>query len=215
MPNACSTPISSAARYAPAQAAQPADHDDHEGLGDDATDPCCRLADPRGSCSAPPSPASAGAEREHRGEQHALVDAERAHHLAVLRRRAHQRAPARAVQQQPQRAQHQPARPRSAAGRRRETARRRCATNAAQSRRARREQVLRPPDRQRHVLHDQHHAEGREQLEQLRRAVDAPQQHHLDHHAERRQRPAPPPTTPPQKPSGVARQMRVSSVQAT
>ena len=34
------------------------------------------------------------------------------------------------------------------------------------------------------ILHHQHHAEGGEQLEQLRRAVDAPQQQHFDDDAD-------------------------------
>ena len=42
------------------------------------------------------------AEREHAGEQPFLIDAERRHHVAVLRRGAHQHAPARALEQQPQ-----------------------------------------------------------------------------------------------------------------
>jgi hypothetical protein len=47
-----------------------------------------------------------GAEREHRGEEPGLVHAERADHLAVLRGGAHQRAPARAREQQPHQAEH-------------------------------------------------------------------------------------------------------------
>ena len=34
------------------------------------------------------------------------------------------------------------------------------------------------------VLHGEHHAEGGEQLEQLRHAIDAPQQHELHEHAD-------------------------------
>ena len=55
---------------------------------------------------------------------------------------------------------------------------------AGQARRARAEQVLRAPDPQRGVLDDQHQREGGEQLEQLGRAVDAAQQQHLDQRAE-------------------------------
>src|SRR5260370_39288144 len=36
-------------------------------------------------------------EREHAGEQPFLIDAERGHHVAVLRRRANQNAPARSL----------------------------------------------------------------------------------------------------------------------
>ena len=46
------------------------------------------------------------AEREHAGEQPFLIDAERRHHVAVLRRGAHQHAPARALEQQPEPAEH-------------------------------------------------------------------------------------------------------------
>ena len=45
-------------------------------------------------------------EREHAGEQPFLIDAERRHHVAVLRRRAHQYAPARTLEQQPEHAEH-------------------------------------------------------------------------------------------------------------
>ena len=50
------------------------------------------------------------AEREHRREQHGLVDAERADHLAVLGGGAHQPAEPAARQCQMQDQQHQPAR---------------------------------------------------------------------------------------------------------
>ena len=46
-----------------------------------------------------------GAEREGAGEEPALVDAEPPRPLAVVRRRAHQRAPARAVKDEPERAE--------------------------------------------------------------------------------------------------------------
>ena len=46
------------------------------------------------------------AEGEHPGEQPFLVDPERRHHVAVLRRRPGQDAEPRAVEQQPKRAQH-------------------------------------------------------------------------------------------------------------
>ena len=61
-----------------------------------------------------------------RREQQALVDAERADHLAVQRRRPHQRAPARPVEQQPQRAEHERAQRRSGTARRSGSACRRC-----------------------------------------------------------------------------------------
>ena len=127
----------------------------------------------------------AGAEGEDRGEEQALVDAERADHLAVLRRGAHQRAPARLLEQEPEQAEHD--RPdddqeelvaREAAAHQHD--------EALEAGRARPELVLRPPDAERDVLHHQHEAEGGEQLEQLRRLVDPAQDHDLDERAERR-----------------------------
>jgi hypothetical protein len=56
---------------------------------------------------------------------------------------------------------------------------------ALQARGARGEQLLRPPDRQHGVLHDQRNAEGRQQLEDLRRGVDPPQHDEFDHHPDR------------------------------
>ena len=106
-----------------------------------------RLAGSRASCSAPPSPASSGAEREHRGEQQRLVHAERADHLAVLRRRAHEPAEARACAAArcsaistsgPSDDQEQVVARQAAAE---------DLDRAAQARRARPEQVLRAPDR--------------------------------------------------------------------
>ena len=45
------------------------------------------------------------AKRENAGEQPLLIDAERGHHIAVLRCRAHQHAPACAAKQQPEHAE--------------------------------------------------------------------------------------------------------------
>ena len=56
---------------------------------------------------------------------------------------------------------------------------------ALEARRARAEQLARPPDQQHEILDDERDAEGREQLEQFRRVVDAAQQHHLDQRADR------------------------------
>ena len=120
------------------------------------------------------------AEEEHAGEHHALVDAERADHLAVLGRGADQRAPAGAVEQQPQQAEHHRADADQEQLIERE-AQPEDVGAAAQPGRAWAQQVLRAPGHQRQVLHDQHHAEGRQQLEQLRRAIDAAQQQHLHH----------------------------------
>ena len=58
------------------------------------------------ACSAPPSPASSAPSANTPVNSAGLVDAERADHLAVLRGGAHQRAPARAREQQPDQAEH-------------------------------------------------------------------------------------------------------------
>jgi len=119
------------------------------------------------------------AEREHGGEEPGLVDAERADHLAVLRGGAHQRAEARAREQQPHEAEHQ-----RADDDQEQVVGRKLAPEdfdrALQARRARAEQFVRAPEPQHRVLDDQHQREGGQQLEQLGRLVDAAQQQHLD-----------------------------------
>ena len=118
------------------------------------------------------------AEGEDGGEQPGLVDAQGGNHVAVLRGRTHQGAPAGAGQQQPQQAQdggpdhdekevvggkappqdlHRPGQPRC----------------------ARAQQFLRPPQPQHQVLEDQGQGEGGQQLEEFGRVVDAPQQQHF------------------------------------
>ena len=124
------------------------------------------------------------AEREHTGEQPGLVHAERTDHLAILRRRAHQHAPAGALEQQPQRAQHQRAsddQQQIVAGK----APAQDVDRTGQPRRTGSQQILGPPQPQRRVLDHQHQREGREQLEQLGRAVDPAQHDHLDQRADR------------------------------
>jgi hypothetical protein len=56
---------------------------------------------------------------------------------------------------------------------------------ALKARRAAAEQIVRTPDQHHDILDHQGQAEGREQLEQFRRVIDPPQQHHLDQHANR------------------------------
>ncbi len=95
--------------------AEPADDDDDKGLDQDRqvhlqVDGLARDLQCAGQ------PGEPGAERKHRREQQAFVDAERTGHLAVLRRRAHDRAPARAMEQPPQQRRTSAARPPSAAG---------------------------------------------------------------------------------------------------
>ena len=77
--------------------AHAADHDDDEGVADGGQvhREIGRLARHLQRAA---EAGERGAEREHGGEQHRLVDAERADHFAVLRRRAHQGAEARARQ---------------------------------------------------------------------------------------------------------------------
>ena len=133
-----------------------------------------------GVCRAPPRPASEGAEEQRAGKQQRLVDAERRHHLAILRGRPHQHAEARPVHQKPESAQHQgPDRDQEQlVGR--ESDGRGCRPAPRKPGRARAEDVERAPDLEHEVLHDQHDAEGGEQLEQLGRPVDAPQQQNFD-----------------------------------
>ena len=57
------------------------------------------------------------------------------------------------------------------------------------------------PDPERGVVDDEQQREGREQLEQLGRAIDAAQQHDLDQRADARPTISAAATMPPQKPS--------------
>ena len=201
MQNALATPIRMAARNAPPRLPRPPTTVTTKASA--MTDRSrSRLAGSRGICSAPPSPASTRADEEHRGEQPGLVDAQRADHLAVLGRRAHQRAPARAREQQPEQAEHH----RADHDQQQVVDRDALAQDldrAGEARRTRADQILRAPGEQRDVLDHQHDGEGGEQLEQLGRAVDAAQHQHLD----QRRRPAPTASaariTALQKPSGV------------
>ena len=118
-------------------------------------------------------------QRKHAGKQPRLVDAQRADHLTVLRGGAHQRAPAGAGEQQPQGAQHH----RADDDQQQVVAGEPPAQDVhrpAQARCTGAEQILRAPQPQRGVLDHQHQGKGGQQLEQLRRAVDAAQQQHLD-----------------------------------
>ena len=68
---------------------------------------------------------------------------------------------------------------------------------ATKPRRTRPQQIFRPPDRQRGILDNEHQAEGSNQLQQLRRVIDAPQDQKLcddanhSHHQSRSQHAAP------------------------
>ncbi len=123
-------------------------------------------------------------EREHTGEQPFLIDAERGHHVAVLRRRAHQHAPARALEQQPEHAEHN----RTDRNQKQIVARDVLAeeiNRALEARRAAAQEIARAPDQHHEVFDHQREAEGGQQLKQFRRVIDPPQQHHLDQYADR------------------------------
>ncbi len=163
-------------------AAEPADHDDDEDLDDDAQihrmmhGIAWDLQRAAESCEK-------DADREHRGEQPFLVDAERCDHVAVLRRRANQHAPARTLKQQPEDAEHD----RSKRDQKQIVARDVLAEEihrALEAGRAATDEIVRPPDQHHEVLDHQGQAEGREQLEQLGGVIDAAQQHHFDQHAD-------------------------------
>ena len=179
--------------------AQAADHHDHEGVRDDRqVDLEVRRLARDGERAA--EAGERRAEREHAGEQPALVHAERAGHLAVLGRGAHQDAPARPRQQQVQRDEdHRPERDQEQVVLRETPAG--DVDRAGQAGRARPEQVLRSPGPEREILDDQHQREGGEELQQLRRAVDPPQEKNLDQQRRTRRPPAAASGTLSQKPT--------------
>ncbi len=143
-----------------------------------------RLAGSRGSCSAPASPARPAPSANTRSEKDSLVDAQRGGEDPVFSRGADQHAEARARHQPPQREQHG----RSDDDEQQIVGRHRAARDvddSGESGRARAEQVLRAPAGERRVLHDQHDAERRQQLQQLRPAIKPAQQRRLEKGAER------------------------------
>ena len=169
-------------QVSPGDRAHAADHHHHEGVADrgEIGGEIGRLARHLQRAA---EAGERGAEREHGGEQHGLIDAERADHLAVLRRRPHQPAEARAREREMQRQQHH----RADKNQEQVVARQLAAEHfdrAAQARRARPEQVFRSPQPERGVVDDQHQREGGEQLEQFGRAINPPQQHDLDQRAD-------------------------------
>ena len=162
--------------------AHAAHHRDDEGLGDDG-DVHVRVGGELGRLQRAAKPGQRRAEEQRAGEQQRLVDAERAHHLAILRRRPYQHAEARLVHEQPQEAQHQ----RSHRDQEQLVGREAVSQDVertTQPRRARAQDIERAPDLEHQVLHDQDDAEGGEQLEQLRHLVDPSQQHELHRHAD-------------------------------
>ena len=127
------------------------------------------------------------AKREHAGEQPLLIDAERRHHIAVLRRGADQHAPSGAAKQQPEDAENN----RAEDDQEQVIGRHLLAEEihrAAKARRAAAKQIVGAPDQDDEILDHQCQPECRKQLEQFGRPVDPPQQDHFDQHAERRDR---------------------------
>ena len=159
------------------QRSHAADHDHHEDRRQDV-EVHQQVRAPARQLQRPAQSRERRAEREDPGEEPGLVDAERADHLAVLGRRAHEHADPRPRDQPPERERDH--------GRDRDehdvVFRDRLAQDApdaAQARRAGSEQVLRPPDHQHEVLDHQDHPEGGDELEELRGAIDRPQHQHL------------------------------------
>ena len=158
----------------PGDGSQAAEYHDHESVGDDREIDfqVRRLARDRHRAS---EPGKRGAQREHAGEEQALVHAQSARHLAILGRRAHQDAEAGPREQQVEKHEH-----RRAERDQEEVVLRELPAGdgdgAAQPRRARTEHVFRPPCPERQVLDHEHQGEGREQLKQLGRAVEPSQQ---------------------------------------
>ena len=163
-----------------------ADHHDHEGVAQDGE----VHRQVGGLARELQRAAKAGEERaagEHRGEQQRLIDAERADHLAVLGGGADEASEAGLGLQQVEQEEDE----RTGEEQEQVVGRKAAVEDldrAAQARRARAEQVLVAPDPERGVVDDQQHREGREQLEEFGRLVDAPQQQDFDRGADRRDR---------------------------
>ena len=170
----------------PRDRAQPADHGDDERFRDDREIHAQIGRLPR-QLQRSREPREKGAEREHRGEQRPLVDAQRAGERAILGRGARQHAEPGALQQRPECQQHE----RADGEQEQVVGGNQLAENghrAAQSGCARPEQILGAPGEERGIAHDQHDAEGGGELQQLGRGVDALQQQRLDQHADERDR---------------------------
>ena len=153
------------------QAAEAADHDDDEGVGDDG-EVQLQVGGAVGKRQRAAEAGEAGAEGEDQGEQQALIDAEGGDHLAVLGGGADQGAPAGAGEQQPQHGQDD-----GADGDHQQVVERDALAGdfdeGAQPAGAGEGQVVGAPDHQGQVLDDQDDAEGGQQLQQFGRFVDA------------------------------------------
>jgi hypothetical protein len=138
-----------------------------------------RFAGSRGNCSAPASPCKKGAQREHRSEKTSLVDAERGCERAVFGRGADQHAESRALENPPERNEHE-----RADGEKEEVVRGNRSPEdidgTLQPGRARSQQILGTPQRKCDVANDQHDAERGGELQQLRRCIDPLEDQHLD-----------------------------------
>ena len=161
-------------RYGP----HAADHNDHEG-GTDGIEIEFEARWLAGQLQRAAQTGERRAQRKHGRKQPRLVDPERGDHLAILRRRAHQRAEARAGQRQPHRTQHDRAGSDQHEVIGREVAPKN-ADGAREARGARPEELLRPPCPEHGVLHDENDGKGRKQLTQLRCLVDAPHEQDFD-----------------------------------
>ncbi len=146
------------------------------------------------------------AKREDAGKQPFLINTERCHHVAVLRRRTDQGAPSRALKQQPQTAEdNRPERDQDQVitwNLLAEDIHRAPEAGCTPA-----EQVARPPDQHHEVLDHQGQAERGEQLKQLRRMIDPSQQQRLDQDTnesdnQRRRHDAAPETKGTRKPFG-------------
>ncbi len=122
---------------------------------------------------------------KHPGKKPCLVDTERAEHLTILRRRAHQRAPTCTRECVPQQEQHQRTDhdQRDIVGGQRMAEQR---DRTGQMRRTRSEQILRTPDPQRGITENQHQREGGKQMEQLGRLINPPQHDDFNQRAQHR-----------------------------
>ena len=163
--------------------AQPADHRDDERLRDyrKVHPEIGRLARQLQRAG---EPGERRAEEEDAREQPRLIDAERLRHHPVLSRRAHQHAPTRSPGEPPQQQENGG----SDDDQQRVVLREHAARDLDRTLEAgcaRPEQIFRSPERKRRVLDDQHDAEGGDQLQQLGRGVESPQQQDLHQRADR------------------------------
>ena len=112
-----------------------------------------------------------------------MIYAQRSRHRTVLRRGAHQRAPARTREQQVQQREYDWAHhdQKQVVARELTPENRHCACEAGCSGP---EQIFRAPQPKREVFNDEHQRKSCQQLKQFRRAVNAPQHHHFNQRAD-------------------------------